>query len=434
MKRFLILVILILNIICPAYSSEEVGLVLDENSQEYALNIISNEELAAKSNDEDDISEQEEPKDVEDIDLLNTPLPEIVVTEENAPLTLYSRIQKEVSQTFKDICELQIEDNESVTPLLKNKLTKHFERGPISSLQARVVAQSNFEVFAPNEGDSYSRLNPNLLNILFDAKSRSGKDMFRLMFDVSHQHNEPFMHNLFKDVFYETKRIPHHSILVGHSRVGTGFEGLQSAYTLPLLSRSQISRNFSNIRKLGLRVRGDYKYLDYDFGLYSSDTYFTDFMQGGEFNSWLEVKPFAKTKDRFGNLRTGVGISTGTRHSTGYLVGGVGVKYSYKNLWTQMEYSAANGSNGAGGLTSKHRQGWYVTLGYKLSKKFEILARFDDFNPDKSIGGNNRREYTTGLNYYIKGQALKLVLNYIFCQDKAFHNSHRFMLGAQLAI
>ena len=184
--------------------------------------------------------------------------------------------------------------------------------------------------------------------------------------DISHQHEHSFMQNLFYDLFYETKRIPHHSILFGNSRVGIGMEGLQSPYTLPFLNRSQISRNFSNIRKVGLRVRGDYKYLDYDFGGYSSDTYFSEFMPGAEFSSWINAKPLAKNKEKFGNLKTGAGISVGSRNSTDYFVSGFGVQYSYKRLWTRAEYAVADGSNGRTGLCSKHRRGWYVTLGYKI--------------------------------------------------------------------
>jgi len=434
MKRFLVFFILILCINSPAFAVDEVDLEFDRDFQKHSLNIVSTEELAAKSKEDLSESVDDEPKDVEDIDILNSPLPEIVVTEETAPLTFYSKIQKEITKTMKDIYKLPIEDTETITPLFKERLTAHYAKGPISSLYTRAIVQSNFDLFMPQDGDEYGKFNVNLVNVLFDAKTRSGKDMFRVMIDPSHQHNLSFMQNFFKDLFIETKRIPHHSILIGNSRVGTGLEGLQSAYTLPFMFRSQISRNFSNVRKIGVRVRGDYKYVDYDFGGYSSDTFFTDFMPGGEFNSWVEVKPFAKTKGKYGDLRTGTGISAGKRNSTGYVVGGVGLKYSYKKMWTQMEYSVANGSNGATGLSSKHRQGWYVTLGCKLTKKLEFLARYDEFDPDKSVGHNNRKEYTTGINYYIKGQALKLVLNYIYCHNKGLSNSHRFMVGAQIAI
>ena len=37
-------------------------------------------------------------------------------------------------------------------------------------------------------------------------------------------------------------------------------------------------------------------------------------------------------------------------------------------------------------------------------------------------------------NYFIKGQALKLMLNYVFCQNDLFEDSHRIILGTQVIL
>ena len=153
-----------------------------------------------------------------------------------------------------------------------------------------------------------------------------------------------------------------------------------------------------------------------------------------EFDGWVNFKPLAKTNGKYGKLTTGGGIITGHRNSVDYFISGVFIGYEYKKFWTRMEYSSANGSNGLTGLTSKHREGWYITLGYKITKKIEAVLRYDEFDPDKSCRHDHRREYTAGVNYYLKGQALKLVMNYIFCQNDNKSNSHRILLGAQIAI
>ena len=98
------------------------------------------------------------------------------------------------------------------------------------------------------------------------------------------------------------------------------------------------------------------------------------------------------------------------------------------------EYANADGSNGGDGLTNKKRQGWYVTLGYRITKKLEAILRYDEFDPDKKISNNNKREYTAGINYYIKGQALKLILNYVYCQNSSAPDSHRIIIGSQIAL
>ena len=80
----------------------------------------------------------------------------------------------------------------------------------------------------------------------------------------------------------------------------------------------------------------------------------------------------------------------------------------------------------------KHASGFYSTLAYRITPKLQALFRYDQFDPNKDIANNNRKEYVAGINYFIKGQALKLMMNYVFCQNDAAKDSHRLMLGTQI--
>ena len=130
----------------------------------------------------------------------------------------------------------------------------------------------------------------------------------------------------------------------------------------------------------------------------------------------------------------GGGLVSGERNSTDFFVTGANVGYEYKKMWLRAEFADADGSNGGTGLTSKKRQGWYAAAGYQVTPKIELVARYDEFNQDKKISHNNRQEYSTGINYYVKGQALKLVLNYIYCKNQNTTDTHRFLVGTQLAL
>lgn len=426
MKKILFIIFLILlNAQTASAVSDEVNLEFDENFTKYTLN--DTQHLQKKINTEQ--------LAINETDMQNLPPNQNFDTIENSnSITPHTRFYNGLAQTAQDLYNLKIENTDTPSSLFKEQLTKHFEKGPIESLHTWGVVQSNFDTTIPEVGDTDTKFNVGLVNVLFDAKTRGGKDNFRLMLDPSHQHTRPFMQQFIQDAYYETKRIPHHSILIGNSRPGVGYEGAQSPYTLPFVNRSQISRNLANVRKTGIRVRGDYSFVDYDFGGYSSDTFFTEFMPGVEFDGWVNIKPLAKTNNKYGKLVTGGGIVSGTRNSVDYFVGGAYIGYEYKKFWTKMEYAVSDGSNGCSGLTTKRRQGWYVTLGYHITKKFEILARYDEFDPDKTISGNNQREYTAGINYYIKGQAMKLILNYIYCQNEAKSDSHRILVGTQIAL
>ena len=69
-----------------------------------------------------------------------------------------------------------------------------------------------------------------------------------------------------------------------------------------------------------------------------------------------------------------------------------------------------------------------------ITKKLQVLACYDQFTPNKEFSENKKREITLGLNYFIKGQALKVMLNYVFREDSIAGNSHRIILGTQVVL
>ena len=340
-----------------------------------------------------------------------------------------------ITNASKDVYKLQVEQIDTPRPLLKDYLTFYPKKGPLEKLHIWSAYQMNFSETMPERGDSDSKYNLGLINILIDGTFNGGKETFRVMLDPTHRSNHPnFMQPFFQDLYIETSRIPHTKVLVGNSRPGVGVEGAQSPYTLDYLNRSQIARNLANIRKFGVRVRGDYSLIDYDTGVYSSSTNFTDFFPGHEFDGWVNFKPLGKTDGKYGKLVTGSGIQSGQKHGTSYYLTGAYIGYDYKKFKTKFEYARANGSNGGSGLTNNHSQGLFWTSAYRLTQKLEILARYDQFDSDRSIKNNNQREYTLGTNYYVKGQALRFIFNYIYCQRDNSVDSHRLMMGTQIIL
>lgn len=344
-------------------------------------------------------------------------------------------LHNSISKVVKDVYKIQVEQTDTIRPLLKDYLSFDFEKGPLENLHIWSAYQMNFSETLPESGENLSKFDIGVINVLIDGKFSGGKENFRVMLDPSHRSSHPnFMQTFFQDLYVESSRIPHTKVLLGNSRPGVGIEGAQSPYTLDFINRAQIARNLSNARKFGLRVRGDYSLLDYDTGIYSSCTNFTDFFPGHEFDAWVNIKPLGKTDGKYGKLVTGSGLQSGVKHGTSYYMTGAYVGYDFKKFKTKFEYARANGSNGASGLTSKHSQGLFWTVGYKLTKKLEILARYDQFQPDRYINNNHRKEYVLGANYYLKGQALKLIFNYIYCDYNSNVNTHRLMMGTQIIL
>ena len=285
-----------------------------------------------------------------------------------------------------------------------------------------------------DSGNITNHYDINTINVGYDIYFKDNSADARIMLNYNPFSSRNVVQNLFADMYVATNKIPHHRVLVGHSRPPVGMEGGAGPFTLPFIARSQISRNFGTVRKLGARVSGDYSLMDYDFGVYSSDTYFQEFFPGAEFIGWVNFKPLAKTNGKYGNLKIGAGIDGGHR-TNNFFVTGAYIGYEYKRFMANFEWAQANGYNGPSGFSSdKHASGFYTTLGYMLTKKLQLLARYDEFDPNREIAHNNQREYSLGLNYFLKGQGLRLILNYVFCQNDSKRDSHRIMLGTQILL
>ncbi len=343
--------------------------------------------------------------------------------------------EKTLREKLSDVYHLEVDKYDKPNYLLQDVLTKKFdEDSPMESLQLWGGYNGDIGVYMNEDSSSNSQYDFNTINVGLDGKLKNNNADFRIMFNYAPLSSRNVVQNLFADMYIATNKIPHHRVLVGHSRPPVGMEGSYGPFVLPFIARSQISRNFGTIRKLGARVSGDYSLVDYDFGVYSSDTYFQEFFPGTEFIGWVNLKPLAKTNGKYGNLKIGGGIDAGNRDNS-FCVAGAYIGYEYKRFMANFEWANADGYNGPSGFsTDKHASGFYATLGYMLTKKLQILARYDEFDPDRNISHNNQREYSLGLNYFIKGQGLRLILNYVFCQNDAAKDSHRILVGTQILL
>ena len=140
------------------------------------------------------------------------------------------------------------------------------------------------------------------------------------------------------------------------------------------------------------------------------------------------------TDGKYGELTLGGGLQTGKR-TCNYTVAGAYLGYKYKKWWANFEWADADGYNGPIGYSVDTKaSGFYSTLAYRVTPKLQALIRYDQFDPNNNVANNNRKEYVAGINYFIKGQAVKLMLNYIYCDNDAAKNSHRLVLGTQFVL
>ena len=351
---------------------------------------------------------------------------EIENSDINKELTLSEKIQKIKSK--------EIEDTSEYFYMLQEITTKHFEKGPVETAQLFASTRNGFNYSFNQDSDNDLNYGFSLIDAGIKGKLRADKTYYETHFRFAPQHDFSFFQYLPSNLYIANESIPHHTVMLGNMRTPNGREGGTTTYLIPFYNRSQISKNFGNIRKIGVRIKGDYPLIDYDLGGYDSGTYFRSFFPGAEFTGMVNLKPLGLTDGKYGKLNVGGWISTGKNH-TDYFVSGAHAGWEYKKFNADFEWAKANGYNGSSGhVSTKHASGMNATIAYKISPKLQALVRYDEFMPDKQFSNIKKREYSAGINYFIKGQALKLILNYVFCQNDHAKDSHKIIIGMQILL
>lgn len=315
--------------------------------------------------------------------------------------------------------------------LYKDDLSFKFENGPIQKIQVFGAYRGSISgLFKSDYSTEYDNLNTQV-GVFGQFKNPEYK--FKLSVSPIPNKGLNYIDGFISDAYIMNTSIPHHQIVAGYSRVQTGVEGGTSSYILPFVARSQIARNFGSARSLAVKVIGNYQYMDYNLALGSSGRYITSGMPGAEFNGWVNFKPFGHKDKKLGKLTIGGGFNGG-HNRIDYGVGSVYVGYKYKKLWTNFEAAIADGYNGSLGISENKACGFAATVGWKFNPHWQLIGRIDQFDPNRDVSNDLRREYSIGLNWFIKGQALKLVFNYVFCQNQNRPDSHKLILATQILL
>lgn len=318
--------------------------------------------------------------------------------------------------------------------LLADQMKMTFEKGFIDNISPWIDYNSYMSNLWTGGNYQNTLYNINFADIGFNINMRDKKTFVRFMFSpVKTYEGKNYFQSFFADNYITYKISKNNTILAGHTWVPLGIEGKESPLVWQFFNRSQTSMNYSSVRALETKLMGNYKYVDYQLGFGSSGRGFTDWFPGAEFTSWFEFKPLANTNGKYGKLTIAAGFNGGNSVSH-YAVGAGAINYEYKRLRAITEFGMANGSNGALGYSPNKSQGINATLAYRLTPRLQILGRYDQFDPNTEKENDLRREYTAGINYFIKGQALKLMLNYTIYSLESGTYGSRIFTGTQFVL
>jgi phosphate-selective porin len=137
----------------------------------------------------------------------------------------------------------------------------------------------------------------------------------------------------------------------------------------------------------------------------------------------------ARAETIFGVTRALGASSSGRRK-----LAGADIAARLGTLSLKAEYLTGTFDPDDAGLRLIRTRGGYIQAGWFLHREIQALARYETFDPDKSVSNNSDIRWTTlGLNYFISGHDLKTQANYVFKREKtnSLHND-TLLLSLQL--
>lgn len=318
--------------------------------------------------------------------------------------------------------------------LLEDTMKMTFEKGPIESIAPWIDYNGYFSDTWNGGNYQNTQYGINFADVGYNINMRDKKTFVRFMFSpVKTYEGRNYFQTFFADNYITYKISKNNTILAGHTWVPIGIEGKESPLVWQFFNRSQLTMNYAGVRTLGTKLMGNYKYVDYQLGFSSAGRGFTDWFPGPECTGWVEFKPLANTKGKYGKLTIGAGFNGGNTVSH-YAVGMGAINYEYKRLRAITEFGMADGSNGALGYSPNKSQGINGTLAYRITPRIQALVRYDQFDPNTEKANDLRREYTTGINYFVKSQALKLMINYTLYSVENGTYGSKIFAGTQIVL
>jgi phosphate-selective porin len=224
------------------------------------------------------------------------------------------------------------------------------------------------------------------------------------------------------------------AVTTGQFKIPFGRENLASDGSLDTIDRAPVTEklvpgrdNSSQGRDFGVQLAGsldfgrDDKVLDYAVGCFNgSGLYYDEENRKKDLAGRLVYYPLKE-------LTLGVDIYSGKSGTTEADKLRTGLEFS----WTAGKYFLKSEYiTGRDGTTDK--SGWYALAGAKLNPAVDLVARFDDYDPNTSAV-NDRTDMTTwGLNWYLSKWA-RIQANYeIKSEEGAQINNNVTLIQAQV--
>jgi phosphate-selective porin OprO and OprP len=267
------------------------------------------------------------------------------------------------------------------------------------------------------------------------------------------------------DMFVNWNRYDFANVKIGQFKTPFGYEQLLPDTKILTVERSLPNDMLTLSRQIGLGVSGDFldSRLGYSVGMFNGNGVNNGFNDNNEFQYVGRVNGTPlKTKIAGQDASLGLGLNGFISNDDSLKISNFGFDStpggSLDNLFTgsragwavdsqvkvgpfglyaeffQSFFDAESGNSPTTTLDDEFNSiGWYVMAAYDiLPKKLQAIARFENFDPNTDIGGNSTDVWTFGLNYFLKGDDIKLSANYLIGDSNERDQEGRFLSRVQI--
>ena len=232
------------------------------------------------------------------------------------------------------------------------------------------------------------------------------------------------------EIFINWHKYPAMNLKFGQLKPAFGAEVLLSDTKMVTIERTLPSDRLADSRQLGISASGDlfHKKLSYLAMVGNGNGANSSANDNDKFQKSIRVAftPVATAKDRVvfgvdGLWSDDAGITKPDLGLPGNLItgvrrlGGLDAQWTHGPLdlsteWLRGTFEPTNGVP----VARFTAEGAHVTASYFIvPAKFQAMVREEWFDPNTAVSGNTMHTLTLGLNYYLKGDDIKFMINYL---------------------
>ncbi len=211
---------------------------------------------------------------------------------------------------------------------------------------------------------------------------------------------------------------------IGQFKSPFGRAQLMSNTKLPLVERPLSSDSLTVSRQVGIAAEGSADPgipLTYSLGFFNGTGANNSFTTNSEFMTVGRVAAQVWSNDK-----SVWDIATNAYHYDPATAGrdrrigwGIDTRFKFGRSETEAEYLQL--TTDRTGLPTATAEGWWITSLWNLAPQWQAVLRFDSYDPNTDLAGDDTTAWTFGGNYLVRGDDIKFSLNYLWGDSPAAH-------------